>query len=107
MSELLPGIPAFSAAPAKTRDDSAVVMFRKAKSGVEVFWLKREKELKFAGGFYAFPGGRVDAADALVTVEGASGQEAALRAAAARELFEETGVLVAVGAEKLSADQLK
>src|SRR5690242_4620421 len=101
MSEMLPGMPAPPPA-AKPRDAAAVVMFRRgAGPGVEVYWLKRERELKFAGGFYAFPGGRVDAADALIKVEGASGQDAMLRAAAARELFEETGVLMAQGAEKI------
>ncbi len=83
-----------------------VVMYRQAKAGVEVFWVKREKALRFAGGFYAFPGGKVDRADAEVPVRGASGEEAAARVAAARELFEETGVLVAEGAEALGPERL-
>ena len=49
------------------------------------------------GRLLRLPGGRVDKADALVPVEGAGGEDAALRVAAARELLEETGVLVAAG----------
>jgi glyoxylase-like metal-dependent hydrolase (beta-lactamase superfamily II)/8-oxo-dGTP pyrophosphatase MutT (NUDIX family) len=52
--------------------------------------------LRFAGGFYAFPGGRLDPEDARVEVPGFTGDEAALRACAAREIFEETGVLLAM-----------
>jgi glyoxylase-like metal-dependent hydrolase (beta-lactamase superfamily II)/8-oxo-dGTP pyrophosphatase MutT (NUDIX family) len=82
-------------------------MYRRVGAGVEVFWVKREKALRFAGGFYAFPGGKVDKADALVPVRGASGEEAAVLVAAARELFEETGVLVAEGAEALGPEQVR
>lgn len=103
MSERLPGLEVPDFVPAKTRDASAVVVHRRTARGVEVFWIKREKTLKFAGGFYAFPGGKVDAADAQVPVEGATGLEATLRVTAARELFEETGLLVAKNAERLDA----
>jgi ribonuclease/clavin/mitogillin len=96
VSEALPGMPE-APPPALARDAAVVVLVRKAARGVEVFWLRREAALSFAGGFYAFPGGRVDAADADVPVEGAVGEEATLRAAAARELFEEVGVLRARG----------
>ena len=41
---------------------------------MEVFWLRRENTLSFAGGFYAFPGGRVDASDGHVKVDGAEGE---------------------------------
>lgn len=107
----LPPPPPF--APARPRDAAAVVLFRRVSSTsapggseTEVFWLKRERQLKFAGGFYAFPGGRCDASDAAIPVAGATGLDAALRVTAARELFEETGVLVAVGAEGLDAQTL-
>jgi glyoxylase-like metal-dependent hydrolase (beta-lactamase superfamily II)/8-oxo-dGTP pyrophosphatase MutT (NUDIX family) len=84
-----------------------VVLYRRVGTGVEVFWVKREKALAFAGGFYAFPGGKVDKADAQVPVRGAAGEEAALRVAAARELFEEAGVLVAEGAEALGLERVR
>ena len=83
--------------PAPPRAAAVVVLVRPGERGPEVFWLRRETTLSFAAGFYAFPGGRVDEADARVEVVGATGEEATLRAAAARELFEETGVLRARG----------
>jgi endoribonuclease LACTB2 len=107
MSEALPGMPRPPSTPGKVRDASAVVMYRRNDAGqVEVFWLRREKKLTFAGGFYAFPGGRLDAADAEVPVVGAEGRDAARVVAAARELLEETGVLVARGAERVSQADL-
>jgi ribonuclease/clavin/mitogillin len=106
VSEGLPGVPRAIATAVKPKEAAAVVMYRHRSSGagVEVFWLRRDQALRFAGGFHAFPGGRVDRTDAEVPVEGAEGEGAAQRAAAARELFEETGVLVARGADRLSQE---
>lgn len=97
MSEALAGVPA-PPAPKPPRDASAVIVFRRVGGRVEVFWLEREQRLSFAGGFFAFPGGKVDAADAHVPVAGVTGEAASLLVTAARELFEETGLLVAQGA---------
>jgi glyoxylase-like metal-dependent hydrolase (beta-lactamase superfamily II)/8-oxo-dGTP pyrophosphatase MutT (NUDIX family) len=83
--------------PSPPRDAAVVVLVRPSERGPAVFWLRREATLSFAAGFYAFPGGRVDEADARVEVVGAQGEESTLRVAAARELFEETGVLRARG----------
>jgi glyoxylase-like metal-dependent hydrolase (beta-lactamase superfamily II)/8-oxo-dGTP pyrophosphatase MutT (NUDIX family) len=94
MSEAMPGVPVMEFVPKPPRFASVVVVWRRAAGGVETFWLKREAKLRFAGGFYAFPGGRLDDADAKIPVEGASGQPAALIVCAARELFEETGLFV-------------
>lgn len=105
MSEALPGVPSMPPA-GPPRDASAVVLFRRVGEGVEVFWLEREAKLQFAGGFFAFPGGKVDRADAGVVVVGATGQSATLIVTAARELFEETGVLKARGAEHLAQLEL-
>jgi glyoxylase-like metal-dependent hydrolase (beta-lactamase superfamily II) len=109
MSERLPGLGLgldFDYTPPEPLPSAVAVLYRRAGEGVEVFWVKRGKALRFAGGFYAFPGGKLDAADAEVPVRGASGEEAALRSAAARELFEETGVLVAEGAQGLAPERL-
>lgn len=105
MSERLEGVPP-PPPPSTPRDSSVVVLFRRGPGGVEVFWLEREQKLAFAGGFYAFPGGRVDQADRAISVVGATGEAATLIASAARELFEETGVLQAHGAEALSQARL-
>ena len=96
MSEAIPGMPE-APPPAEPRDASVVVLVRMGPRGMETFWLRRERSVSFAAGFYAFPGGRVDAADAELPVEGAAAPDSALVAAAARELFEETGVLAARG----------
>ena len=90
------------------RAAASVVLHRRGAQGLEVFWVRRGKELKFAGGFYAFPGGAVDLADAalpLVHGEGLGSAEAPCVAAAARELFEETGVLLVPGAARVSLEE--
>lgn len=101
MSEALPGMPA-APEPRRPRDAAAVVMFRRERGSIEVFWLRRGAQLSFAADFYAFPGGALDPEDAAIEVVGARGSEASMRAAAVRELFEETGVLAAEGAERLT-----
>ncbi|MFY1830532.1 MBL fold metallo-hydrolase [Myxococcus fulvus] len=109
MSERLPGLGLgldLQHVPSEPRGSAVALLYRRVGAGVEVYWVKRGKALAFAGGFYAFPGGKLDAADAQVPVRGATGEEAALRSAAARELFEESGVLVAERADALSQERL-
>ncbi|RPH68260.1 MAG: MBL fold metallo-hydrolase [Myxococcaceae bacterium] len=96
MSEAIPGMQE-APPPAEPKDAAVVVLVRMGPRGLETFWLRRERTVSFAAGFYAFPGGRVDAGDAEVPVEGAGPPDSRLVAAAARELFEETGVLAARG----------
>jgi glyoxylase-like metal-dependent hydrolase (beta-lactamase superfamily II)/8-oxo-dGTP pyrophosphatase MutT (NUDIX family) len=99
VSELLAGIELPPPGPAaRPRLASAVVLWRHGPRGRELFWVRRGAPLRFAAGFFAFPGGGVDPEDARVPVRGLTGESAAEVAAAARELFEETGVLVADGA---------
>lgn len=105
MSEALPGLPP-PPAPAPAQDAAAVILVRRGPGGHEVFWLKRDKALRFGAGFYAFAGGKVEREDAGIAVRGAQGPDAAFIAAAARELFEETGVLKARGAEGLGLREL-
>ena len=72
--------------PAPARPAATVLLYRAGPQGIEVFWVRRGEQLRFAGGFYAFPGGRVDAADAELPLEGKAGldaEEAACIAAAA------------------------
>src|SRR5215510_6688711 len=87
--------------------DAAAVIMLKDPQDPKVFWVKRNPKLAFMGGFHAFPGGQLDKDDALVSVTGCdASDESAMRACAVREFFEETGVLLALGAERLSAAQL-
>jgi endoribonuclease LACTB2 len=101
VSHAYPGLPPAPPPPAPIVA-TAVVLYRDGPSGREVLLVRRGAERRFAGGFHAFPGGRLDPEDAQVPVAGASGDDAALVACATRELFEETGVLIARGAERVS-----
>ncbi|GLH97435.1 NUDIX hydrolase [Phytohabitans aurantiacus] len=88
---------------------ATVVLLRPADSGFEVYLLRRAASMAFASGMYAFPGGSVDPADATADLAwsgpapdewarrlGRSREEAqAVVCAAVREVFEETGVLLA------------
>lgn len=56
---------------------------KRNSGGIEVYLLKRASTMAFAGGLYAFPGGRMDADDIDV------------QSTAVREVREETGVRVA------------
>ncbi len=72
----------------------------------ETFWVRRSEKLAFLGGFHAFPGGQRDASDAETFVANcADAETATMITCAARELFEETGVLVARGLEAMTKGQ--
>jgi 8-oxo-dGTP pyrophosphatase MutT (NUDIX family) len=75
------------AAPAAT-----VVVLRDGDVGLEVLLARRSSKLKFHGGAWVFPGGRIDPEDYGDTPDDL---EAAARRAAAREAMEEAGVEVA------------
>ena len=60
---------------------AVVVLWRVHGGALQVYWVKRAPRLPFLGGFWAFPGGRLEA--------GETGIEAA-----ARELEEETGLIL-------------
>ena len=90
------------------KDAAAVILLRHCTdpTNPEVFWVRRGEKLAFLGGFYAFPGGQLDPADAETRVENCNDAETASTiSCAARELFEELGVLVARGAETLTKGQ--
>jgi glyoxylase-like metal-dependent hydrolase (beta-lactamase superfamily II)/8-oxo-dGTP pyrophosphatase MutT (NUDIX family) len=98
-----PGLPP-APPPSEPVVATAVIVHRDGPEGREVLLVRRGAELRFAGGFHAFPGGRLDPEDSEVPVAGASGEAAALVACATRELFEETGVLLAEGAARVAPD---
>ena len=90
------------------KDAAGIVLLRHNSDprDPEVFLVKRSEKLAFLGGFYAFPGGQFDANDGEALVENCG--DAANRVAiscAAREAFEETGVLLARGGETLTPGQ--
>lgn len=92
----------FDGTPAPVRDAATVVLLRPAGTSFELYVVRRATSMAF-GGLYAFPGGGVDPDDRPSTIRsdwpvrlGAEPDRAhAVVGAAVRELFEETGVLLA------------
>lgn len=94
---------------ATPKDAAAVILVRHGEddSSPQVFLARRSARLAFLGGFYAFPGGQRELSDAEIPVAHLEDADlSAMIACAARELFEEVGVLVARGAETLTRGQL-
>ena len=98
----------FTGPPAPVRPAATVMLVRPAEDQrLEAYVLKRATTMVF-GGLYAFPGGGVDPSDSPVTIRddwaellGVPDAEArAVVGAAARELFEEAGVLLAGAADQ-------
>jgi 8-oxo-dGTP pyrophosphatase MutT (NUDIX family) len=100
-------------APGHFEVAATVVLLRDGAQGIEVFLMRRAIEASVLGGVHVFPGGKLDAADALTVhrldrsaddlhaalgePELSAQQAAAIHVAALRELFEEAGVLLASG----------
>jgi glyoxylase-like metal-dependent hydrolase (beta-lactamase superfamily II)/8-oxo-dGTP pyrophosphatase MutT (NUDIX family) len=92
------------------KDAAAVILLRQNTDATnpEVFWVKRNYRLAFLGGFHAFPGGQIDESDAEVDVRNAPDKTTAtMISGAARELFEELGVLVVHDGDTLTKGQRK
>ena len=86
--------------PAPLRPAATVLLLRDGASGVEVLMTRRSATASFAPGAYVFPGGGIDAADALAhgqSTRRASQSDLHLTQAIAaiRESFEELGILLA------------
>jgi 8-oxo-dGTP pyrophosphatase MutT (NUDIX family) len=100
---------ASGARPAIPRLASTVVLLRPAPVAFEVYAIRRAATMAFAASMFAFPGGSVDPRDATTQTRWAGPEpgewaarlgrdEASARAvvcAAVREVFEESGVLLA------------
>ena len=108
--------------PAPCRPAATVVLVRDSADGPEVLMLRRHGRAGFAADAWVFPGGVVDVGDGRPDVErvmdGPTAQEWARRmqldsptealgyvAAAVREAFEETGILLARGAASLGQER--
>jgi ribonuclease/clavin/mitogillin len=108
--------------PVAPRPAASVLLVRPGTScPVEVYMIRRQKSMRFLGGFYAFPGGKVESADgseaAFARCFGVSSATAldafpaadglpplAFWVTAARELMEETGLLVGCDADGRPVD---
>ena len=98
-----------SATPAEPRNAATVVLLRPGGASPEIYLLRRQTSMAFAGGMCVFPGGGVDPRDFDHAVAWAGPTPAewasrlgvdekmarALVCAAVRETFEESGVLLA------------
>jgi glyoxylase-like metal-dependent hydrolase (beta-lactamase superfamily II)/8-oxo-dGTP pyrophosphatase MutT (NUDIX family) len=79
---------------------ASVLLYRNPEAP-EFFMVRRSADLRFFGGFLAFPGGKVSPSDQHIPVTlsesrvSTSSKRIDRVAAAARELFEETGILLA------------
>lgn len=75
------------------REAASTILLRATPDGFEVFFVRRHRSSSFMASAFVFPGGAAE-----------SGEDA--RTAAARELFEEAGVLLARKAPTANADTL-
>jgi 8-oxo-dGTP pyrophosphatase MutT (NUDIX family) len=83
--------------PVRPRDAASLVLLREGKAGLEVLIGRRGKGARFMPGRYVFPGGRVTADDGRLWAgepDDDTRQLRALKHAALRETFEETGLIV-------------
>lgn len=100
--------------PVTPRDAATVVLVREGAdgAGIELFFVKRRADVRFMGGAYVFPGGKLDPEDSDSALAGDLDAEACrailqepdndrargLFVAAARECLEESGVLLSTSA---------
>ena len=107
--------------PVLPRPAASVLLVRDGARALEVFMIRRHKSMRFMGGYYAFPGGKVDPADATsearARCRGLAPADAARLVpavdgvdplafwiSAARELLEEAGVLLATAEDGSAVD---
>jgi 8-oxo-dGTP pyrophosphatase MutT (NUDIX family) len=84
--------------PVRPRNAATLILLRQGARGLEVLIGRRGQGARFMPGRYVFPGGRVTPSDALPWPGEAGASEPrgvlALKRAALRETFEETGLVV-------------
>ncbi len=91
---------------ATAKDSASILIIRDGDvhpvyGSLQILMVKRHKNIKFAGGAYVFPGGKLDPADKALeesdqkaSLENISAEFRGLRYAALREVFEETGLVI-------------
>jgi recombination protein RecT len=82
--------PAATVVVARSRPDRG----QGAGPGIEVLVLRRSRSSRFAPGFVVFPGGAVEAGDAVLARRWFGSDQEVERACALRELAEETGLVL-------------
>ena len=97
MSELGGFDPGPPPPPAVPRPAASVIYWRPGPRGAELYLVRRGASQRFAPGFSAFPGGRRDDQDDAIPVRAPGPAAPGDLACAARELFEEVGVLAVTG----------
>lgn len=92
--------------PVRPRHAASLLLWRQGPGGVEVLMGRRHRDMRFMPGVLVFPGGRVDRADHrlrprldprtrhLLEISANPSLAGALAACAARELQEETGLVL-------------
>jgi len=104
------------------RDSASVLIIRDgeahARHGtLQILMVKRHKNIRFAGGAYVFPGGKLDEADRALEEDDQKNAKKndivkvaeefwGLRYAALREVFEETGLIIGtIGGQPIDENQ--
>ncbi|HEX9652899.1 MAG TPA: NUDIX domain-containing protein, partial [bacterium] len=86
------------------------ILLTRDPDSTEVYLVQRSPSLKFFGGYYAFPGGKLDdEGDSIELRHAVSFDHDSRRnlVAAAREILEETGVLLSHGQSPIPDDRLR
>ncbi|MED5606498.1 hypothetical protein VV867_02185 [Pseudomonas sp. JH-2] len=90
--------------PIEPRPATSILLLREAEEGdeLEVFMLQRNPQVAFCGGALVFPGGKLEDADGharfrqhCLGADSLDDDELRFRVAGLRELFEESGILLA------------
>ncbi|WP_069862876.1 hypothetical protein [Pseudomonas citronellolis] len=90
--------------PIEPRPATSILLLREAEegTGLEVFMLLRNPQVAFCDGALVFPGGKVEQADGharlrqhCLGADALDDDELRFRVAGLRELFEESGILLA------------
>jgi glyoxylase-like metal-dependent hydrolase (beta-lactamase superfamily II)/8-oxo-dGTP pyrophosphatase MutT (NUDIX family) len=93
-----------------TTKKAVSILLTRDPESAEVYLVERSPSLRFFGGYYAFPGGKVDEEGDTIKVVNADNlnrEQVQSLLAAAREIFEETGVLLSHGPSSIPNDRLE